>query len=305
MGVAVDTVTEPFEAAAARAITFEFAGQRLSASDTDSWRAVNEAWNAGRPLWRDPSSGDFRVQEGEGLRRLRRPRIGLYKSYLPAMDEGWTRWILERFGFRYESVVNSDLHHGNLNDRFDVIVFADQRGEAIHSGHKAGSMPPEYTGGAGEKGVESLKAFAAKGGTLVFLNDASEYALSHLGITVRNVLSGIPNTEFYAPGSLVNVHAEPHWLTLGMPAEFAAWFESSPAFDVSGGPARTVVSYGNGNLLASGWLLGEKHLVRKAAVVDVPAGSGHVTLFGMRPQYRAQSYLTLKMFFNSLTYFEH
>ena len=57
-------------------------------------------------------------------------------------------------------------------------------------------------------------------------------------------------------------------------------------------------------MLASGWLLGEKYLHRKAAVVDVPSGSGHIVLFAMRPQYRAQSYLTFKMFFNSLTYFE-
>jgi hypothetical protein len=64
------------------------------------------------------------------------------------------------------------------------------------------------------------------------------------------------------------------------------------------------VSFGEGNLLASGWLLGESYLRRKSAVVDVPVGSGHIVLFGIRPQYRAQSYLTLKMFFNSLTYFE-
>ena len=40
------------------------------------------------------------------------------------------------------------------------------------------------------------------------------------------------------------------------------------------------------------------------AVVDAPLGSGHVVLFAMRPQYRAQSYSTFKMFFNSLVYFE-
>ena len=57
-------------------------------------------------------------------------------------------------------------------------------------------------------------------------------------------------------------------------------------------PAR----HGNKNVLASGWLLGESHIAGKTALIDAKSGSGHIILFGMRPQYRAQSYQTFKLF---------
>ena len=302
MGVQVDAAGAPFQAALARVSSFDLDTKGMSATDTDSWRKVNAAWAAGRGVWRDSMSGDFRLQANDGARRLKKPRVALYRSYVPSMDEGWTRWLLEQFGFEYVNVVNAELQRGNLNERFDVIVFPEQRAESIQHGHKQGSMPPEFTGGVEEKGADALKAFAARGGTIVFLNDASEYAIRYLGAPVRDVLDGVSSRDFYAPGSLLRVQAEPDALTFGLPREFAIWFESSPAFEVpAGSRARALVSYPDGKLLASGWLLGEKLLHRRAAVVDVPVGSGHLVLFGMRPQYRGQSYLTAKMFFNALT----
>jgi glutamine amidotransferase-like uncharacterized protein len=53
-------------------------------------------------------------------------------------------------------------------------------------------------------------------------------------------------------------------------------------------------------VLASGWLLGEQYLEDRAALVESPLGTGQVVLFGMRPQFRAQSYQAFKMFFNAL-----
>jgi hypothetical protein len=63
-----------------------------------------------------------------------------------------------------------------------------------------------------------------------------------------------------------------------------------------------VARYPENRILASGWLLGERVLAGRSALCDVRLGSGHVILFGMRPQYRAQSYQTFKLFFNALVY---
>jgi hypothetical protein len=267
---------------------------------------VNQAWAAGKKVWRDKKNGDFHLEAASDIRTLKQPRVALYKSYVPSMDEGWTRWLLEQFGFAYTNIENKDVQADDLHSRFDVIIFPDQRPAAMESGYRAGSMPAEFTGGIGEKGAGQLKRFASQGGTLVFLNEATEYALEHLGLDAKNVLKGLSNKEFYSPGSLLNVQLDTtHPLTFGLPKDIAIWSEGSPAFEVpQGSRDRNVATYTGSNVLASGWLLGEKYLVNRSALLDIPSGSGHVILFGMRPQYRAQSYQAFKIFFNSLVYFE-
>jgi hypothetical protein len=168
-------------------------------------------------------------------------------------------------------------------------------------GFRKGRMPEEYTGGIGGQGADELKKFAAGGGKLIFFNHACEYAVEQLGVKVRNVLRGVSNRDFYSPGSLLNVSADTkHPLALGMPKEFAIWSEGSPAWEADAD--QTVIRYPPSKLLASGWLLGESYLANRGALVDAPAGQGRVILFGMRPQYRAQSYLTFKLLFNALVY---
>ncbi len=302
MGVATDTIDAPFAVASTPEKTFHFDGS--ASSDIDSWRAVNRVWSSGAHIWRDIASGEFfaqRPQQSQTL-ELTRPRIALYKSYVPAIDEGWTRWLLENFGFAYQNVLNPEIEAGNLRQHFGVIVFPDQPSMQIVSGFGAGTMPQEYTGGLNAKAAANLKSFAEQGGTLVFLNHSANYAVEHLHLDPRNVVAGVSNREFYSPGSLLNVTLDTHDpLAYGLPENIAIWSEDSPAWDVaSNSKDRVVARYAGDHVLASGWLLGESYLESRAAVVDVPLGGGHVILFGMRPQYRAQSYQAFKLFFNSL-----
>jgi hypothetical protein len=302
MGVAVDLVEEPFRAKVTRAEKFPFtldhdAGGGLAGSDVESWRAVNRIWKSGRPVWRGRSSGDFYSEAGANRVELKRPRIGLYKSYMANIDEGWTRWLLEQFGFEYTSLVNRDFHGGALRGRFDVIVFAEQSASSILNGNRQGSMPEEFVGGLSDKGLEALKRFLAEGGTVVLLNSASELG-GKLGVAAKNVVGGLSSRDFYSPGSILNARLDSRYpLALGLPEEITIWSQGSPAWEVTTG---AVARYPQSQLLASGWLLGAKYLAGRAALIDMPVGKGRVVMFGMRPQYRAQSYQGFKLLFNSL-----
>jgi hypothetical protein len=307
MGVDVATVKDRFETALVAAKEYSFKLDHalptgaLAASDVNSWREVAKIWKAGNSVYRDAATGDFYATAGDGRKEIPPLRVGLYKSYLGNIDEGWTRLIFDDFGLSYTSLVDTDIRAGNLRARFDSIIVPDASRTQIVEGHRPGSMPPEYTGGIGEKGTAGLKAFVTQGGTLILLNNASDYALQDLGVKATNVVSGVAAKDFYSPGSLLNITLDTRSpLAYGMPRNLTLWSEGSPAWDA---PSEYVVAgYPAKDVLASGWLLGEKYLTGKAALLDAPMGGGHIVMFGMRPQYRSQSYQNFKLFFNAMVY---
>src|SRR6266566_3850718 len=83
MGVDVRTLNTPLLPTGVVSAVLERPG-RLPASDTDSWRAVNRLWNMSGSVWRDPVTGDFSPSsQGKDWKQIKRPRIGLYKSFMP------------------------------------------------------------------------------------------------------------------------------------------------------------------------------------------------------------------------------
>ena len=219
-------------------------------------------------------------------------RIALYRSYSASMDEGWTRWMFDVNRIPYRSIVDSDMRAGKLNARFDVIILPDQNPAALRRGLGT-AYPDSLRGGLGDAGVAALKTFVENGGTLITFNDASEFAIDALQLPVRNVLNGVKPNEFYAPGSLLAIELKrDHPIATRVTATVpAAWFEDSPAFEITDASRATAVATypGTGNVLLSGWLLGNDRLHGKVALVDATVGKGHVVLFGFRPQYRGQS----------------
>jgi hypothetical protein len=232
---------------------------------------------------------------------IRLPRVGLYKSYAASIDEGWTRWILDQWSFPYSTLENRDFRkdYPALRSRFDTIVLPDQQVGEIVNGLGTGEAPAEYVGGIGDEGVAALRAFVEQGGTLVALDSASALPIQRFGLQVENVSSA----DVYGPGSILRTEVDvKHPIGFGSESRSIAWYQHSLVFRAHGN-ARAIVTYPRrAELLLSGWLTGGDRLNGTHAVVEAPLGRGRVILFGFRPQYRAQTWATFGLLFNSLFY---
>jgi hypothetical protein len=219
------------------------------------------------------------------------------------MDEGWTRWLLERFDFDFHSVRNADLHAGDLSARYDVIVLPSERPAQLRDGHLPGSVPARYAGGIGEVGARALDGFVQGGGRLVALNLSADFAIEALDLPVRNVLAEVERSDFFSTGSLLAVEVNAaHPAMAGVDRDAIVFFDRGPAFELDeDAPGVALASYAAaGSPLISGYLLGEDHIQGRAAAVAVEHGEGRVVLFGFRPQWRGQTFATFGMLFNAL-----
>jgi hypothetical protein len=236
---------------------------------------------------------------------IKAPRVGLYQSWTANMDEGWTRWVLEHYEFAPKTLHNEDIRAGKLQDKFDVIVLADQQPRDILEGNTSRSTRKEYQGGIGTEGLAALKAFVADGGTLVTLGASSDFAIDNWPLPLRDLKRGLSRDQHYAPGTIVHLQADiSSPLAGGVAADTFGFYINSPFFSVVDGfPSQktsVVVRYPNRDIVASGWLKGEELMAGQAAVVMVETNPGRIVLFGLRPQHRAQTQATFPLLFNAL-----
>ncbi len=230
------------------------------------------------------------------------PRIAIYQSWIPNMPEGWTRWVLDQHGIRYDTLRDATVQAGNLGRRYDVILMQDQAARQIAEGWPANVMPEPYAGGLGAQGVAALREFVQNGGRLIAIERATDFAIETFGLGIRNAVAGLPPEEFYIPGSILSLRLEGnHPIARGVGGESVAWFWGpSRAFEVTDPALRVVGRYGEGNPNLSGWILGEQHVGGQPAIVEARVGRGSVVLFGFQPNYRGQSIATWPLLFNAM-----
>jgi hypothetical protein len=235
---------------------------------------------------------------------VKKARVGLYRSWVANIDEGWTRWILENYGFAPVTLRNGDIQAGSLHERFDAIILPDAMPETIRNGFGPGSVPGMYTGGIGEVGTAALREYVQAGGTLITFNNASLFAIDDLGLPVKNSLSGLKDEEFFCSGCLLRVELQDTGASAvwGLPHDPIVMFERGPAFETKDGfRGRILAAYPKEQSpLMSGYLLHPERVQGKAAAVEVQYGKGRVYLLGFRPQWRGQSHGTYKFFFNAI-----
>ena len=311
-------------------------GYRVDGALNDAFRAVNMLFAAGASVSRATGDGggarpgDFIVAPGTSAATLgevaeatgvdfaaldagaaadplSQQRIGMYQRYYGGnMDEGWTRLLLENFGFEYTSLFDPEILADDLHERWDVIILPADSKEGMLGREDPGQTPPDFQSGFGEEGVKALNAFVENGGTLVTFAQAGQLVLDEFDVPVRDAVAGMWGNEFWAPGSTLKVRVDTsNPYAYGMPEDaLIAYLAGGQVYETVAGArsddVRRVLTYPGRDILQSGWLLGEEAIADKAAMVSVDHGEGTIVMIGFRTQHRAQTHGTFKLLFNAL-----
>jgi hypothetical protein len=321
MGVALDRVKDRFKADLEQLTRIpDVPAHALDHRENASFLQTAELLEKGAKVgW--TADGTIVTGSAKVAYALRHPRVALYQPWLANADAGWTEWLLDHYKIQYTVLHNQDFDGSDLHARFDSMILAQQTANAIlhggvsetRVGREIGPQRPEYAGGIGVRGLAQIEQFVRAGGTLIALDQATEVPTQFFSISIRNALrpanadvdsesrATSSRTEFYCPGSLLRLTVDTTQpLAFGIPKEVIALSTGGEAFDISNKEARSVARFATSNLLASGWLSGEKAIAGKSALVEARYGRGKAVLFGFRPQFRGQPYGTFKFLLNAI-----
>ena len=326
----------------------------INAESNNAFIGVNEVLKAGEKVYRinkGDDRGDFyipgnpktrnllnkvksdaglEIREGSkvpvNLTRLSELRIGLWDTYGGSMSSGWVRLLMEQFNFKASLVYAKDIDTGDLNEKYDVLIFVPgaipaiqvRTGGGISSNPDPETIPSEFRGQIGrigtDKSIPELKKFIELGGKIVSIGSSTNLAY-HLNLPVRNAMvelgangleRSLPDEKYYIPGSILSADTDNKipaaW---GMPAKSDIYFDRSPVFKVSteaiaSGKIKPILWFSNPAPLRSGWAWGQAYLRDGITAFEAQIGKGKFYAFGPEITFRAQTHGTFKLLFNQL-----
>jgi hypothetical protein len=246
------------------------------------------------------------------LQPMMTPRIALLDTYGGSMPSGWTRWILEQFEFPFNVVYPPEIDAGILSS-YDSLILVD--GMGFGGGGGGGGNPPalvpaEWAARRGSlttaTSLPKVKEFIENGGTVVAIGSATNIG-QQLGLPVSSALTEtvdgqtrpLGRAKFYVPGSVLRAKIDTDSpLAFGMEADTDVFFDSSPAFRITGG--EKIAWFDTDAPLRSGWAWGQSALKDSVAAAAFDLGKGRVVLYGPEVAFRAQPHGTFKLLFNAL-----
>ncbi|HVQ15041.1 MAG TPA: M14 metallopeptidase family protein, partial [Vicinamibacterales bacterium] len=176
--------------------------------------------------------------------KLRPVRIALWDRYGGSSPSGWTRWLLERYGFRFDVVYAQAIDAGELKGRYDVLILTDEARLDARDGSDGTSdrVPQEYRQTTGSlstaRSLPRLKQFVDDGGTLIAVGRSTSIAEA-LGLPISSALVDgkseaarpLRPEQYYIPGSVLRMSVDNTTpLGYGFERQVDVFFDNSPVF---------------------------------------------------------------------------
>lgn len=254
---------------------------------------------------------------------VKMPRIALIETYFHDMDAGWTRYIFDTYGIKYNVVRPGDFEKTDFNKLFDVVIFPDSHADLLTDGKfKRGesywmpSLPPQYSKGIGKKGMENLMLFSKNGGIIIswakstdlfakVLKYSEKNEKEEFQLPYSNIGKELQKKGLYSAGSFVKLQLkQDHELSYGLNETVGVFYRGNPVFTTSipkfDMDRRVIASFEENDILLSGYLKGEQLLANKAGMIWIKKGKGQFILMAFSPIFRASVPSSYKLLFNSI-----